>query len=137
MKKLVIAAFGAVSLLSAPAFAQSGSTSTTTSPSGTSGTSVVASQDTVAQMRQKIMHDLQQDGFTNIHVAANSFMVHAENKQGEPVVMILNPDSMFSMTEVGKTASNGNATTEGTNGGNDSLGHAAGSNGSSSESTTK
>ena len=113
MHKLTLVAFGAAALLATPAFAQSA-----TSPSsGTSSSSGATSSDNsgshgqmssqsstsshnTAQMRQKLAQSLRQDGFTDVHVIADSFLVHAKNKQGQPVVMIINPDSVFSVTKV-------------------------------------
>jgi hypothetical protein len=103
MRKSLVAAIAAASLLSVPAFAQTNAaTPSTPAPATRSGSPSTAS---TMQAREKIMHDLQQDGFKNIRVAPESFLIHAENKQGEPVVMIINPDSVFSMTEVATTAS--------------------------------
>jgi hypothetical protein len=106
MQKLMIAALGAVSLLAAPAFAAS-STSSSSDASNKSmpnadsaGTNTGAATGNL-EMRTKISTDLEQQGFKNVHVIADSFLVHAENKQGQPVVMIINPDSVFSMTEMG------------------------------------
>ncbi len=104
MRKSLVAAIAAASLLSVPAFAQSNTATPSASAPTTQSGSTSAAVNTV-QAREKIMHDLQQDGFKNIRVAPESFLIHAENKQGEPVVMIINPDSVFSMTEVATTAS--------------------------------
>ncbi len=87
----------AAALFAVPALAQS--TSTTPAQTTTSPTSAM-------QARQKIETQLQQDGFKNVHVVADSFLVHATNKEGQSVVMIINPDSVFSITDVGKTVNN-------------------------------
>jgi hypothetical protein len=61
-------------------------------------------------LRQKIRAELQQDGFKNIRVSPTSFMVRAKNKEGERVAMIINPDSVFSMTEVSGSGGSKSAT---------------------------
>ena len=87
-------------LLAAPAFAQSSSSPHSSNSTSSSSSSMSASD--ITQLRQKIKHDLEQDGFTNVHVVPDSFLVNAQNKQGQPVVMIINPHSVFSVTQVGK-----------------------------------
>ena len=144
MQKLYLAAIGAAALFAGPAVAQTNSAtntqtnagrmassqSSTTTPgtmssgglssgSTTSGSMNSANGNSTSsantpEMRQKLTQDFEQQGFKNVHVIADSFLVHAVNKQGQPVVMIINPDSVFSMTEVG--ANNGMGTGTGTNG---------------------
>ena len=60
-------------------------------------------------MRQKISSDLEKDGYKNVQVVADSFLVNAENKEGQKVVMIINPNSVLSMTQVGHGKANGNS----------------------------
>lgn len=110
MNKLALAAFGAASLLAVPCFAQSSTASsanTTSSGNTTSGGNTSGSQMSPAQARQQITQNLQKDGFTDVHVIPDSFLVHAQNKEGQPVVMIINPNSVFSVTQVGSGNSNG------------------------------
>ena len=91
------------------AFAQTATTTpqSTTQPS-TSASATAPNGDTM-QVRQKLTQDLQKDGFKNIRIVADSFLVHAVNKQGEPVVMIINPDSVFAMTQVNASSNGQNA----------------------------
>ena len=103
MNKLTLAAAASLLMLAVPAFAQTMSTNganapTSAIPGSTSGT---ATQTPMAQVRERITHELEQNGFTNVRVVPDSFLVHAQNKDGEPMVMIINPDSVFGMTEVG------------------------------------
>ena len=105
MYKITIATIGAAALFAVPVFAQTtnhstdqGNTKSTSSSSASSSQATMSS----AQAQQKIMSDLQNDGFTNIHVIPNSFLVHATNKRNEPVVMIINPDSVFEVTDLPK-----------------------------------
>jgi hypothetical protein len=109
MQKLVIAALGAAALLSVPAFAatpETGTpatgTTTGTSASGSSqaATSAMPSGSETQPLRLKITQDLEKDGFKDVHVVADSFLVHAINKEGQSVVMIINPDSVFSVTRL-------------------------------------
>ncbi len=115
-RNTTLALAAAALLLAAPAFAQSSSSthSSNSSPSSSSSSSMSASD--VAQLRQKIKHDLEQDGFTNVHVVPDSFLVNAQNKQGQPVVMIINPNSVFSVTQVGKMNSGSSGAGTGSSG---------------------
>ncbi|MDJ0387838.1 hypothetical protein QMO56_06905 [Roseomonas sp. E05] len=45
--------------------------------------------------------DLEQAGFTNVRVMPQSFLVRANDKQGRPVMMVINPDSITAVTAVG------------------------------------
>jgi hypothetical protein len=120
MNKLTLVAFAAASILTVPALAQS-SKSASGSPSPAAATTSASSSSTddqasssgtnspmdAKQMRQNITTELEKDGFKNVHVVADSFLVNAENKEGQKVVMIINPDSVFSMTQVGPQTGSG------------------------------
>jgi len=100
--------------LAAPAFAASttSSTSDATDPgqnaansqSSTSGDANAATPgqtDPAANMRmsQKIRDDLAKGGFTDIRIMPESFLVRAKDSQGNPVMMVINPDSVMAVTE--------------------------------------
>jgi sporulation protein YlmC with PRC-barrel domain len=61
-----------------------------------------ASQTTQAKegMRAQIRDMLQKAGFTDIKVVPESFLIHAKDKDGNPVVMNVSPESFTEMTEV-------------------------------------
>jgi TRAP-type C4-dicarboxylate transport system substrate-binding protein len=92
---LVIAA---ATLMVAPAaFAQS------ENPSSTSSSDSGAQQSTMqdpASIRTQIQKNLQTAGFTKIQVMPSSFLVRATDKDGNPVMMVVNPDSITAITEV-------------------------------------
>jgi hypothetical protein len=48
---------------------------------------------------QKLHADLSKAGFTDISVVPSSFIVHAKNSQGNPVMMVISPDSVTAITE--------------------------------------
>ena len=123
MQNLTLAMIGAASLFAVPAFAQSSSKNSTSS-TGNSNTSAsnqqMSSQD-LQKSQQKITQDLKSDGYTNVKVVPDSFLVHATNKHNQPVVMIINPDSVFAVTQLsGKNANSANAS--GTSGQQSGLG---------------
>ena len=95
----ILTATGLALAFALPAAAQStqphsGSASSSGQQSGTSG------QNTV-NIRQHVTQDLQQAGFTNVQVMPESFLVRAKDKQGRPVMMVINPDSVTTITETG------------------------------------
>jgi sporulation protein YlmC with PRC-barrel domain len=61
-----------------------------------------ANQTTHAKegIRAQIRDMLQKSGFTEIQVMPGSFLIHAKDKDGSPVVMNVSPDSFTEMTEV-------------------------------------
>ena len=48
---------------------------------------------------QKLRADLGKAGFTNITIMPSSFLVRAKDSEGNPVMMVINPDSMTAFTE--------------------------------------
>lgn len=110
MKVMLASAF-ALSLLTGAALAQSSSgSSSTTSPPANSGAS--AAQSATAQ---KIKSDLQNAGFKDVNVVAQSFMVQAKTKDGDPVVMTIGPHGMTMLESVQSNGSSGasNSTSNG------------------------
>lgn len=131
MHKSILAALAAAALFAAPAFAQP-STSHNSS-STTNGNASATTPQNLQQVRQKITSDLRSDGYTDIHVIPDSFLVHAKNKQGEPVVMIINPDSVFAVTQVPGQANASSPNGSGSH--NSGLGNSSNSNNSTNPPT--
>jgi hypothetical protein len=59
---------------------------------------------------QKIQHDLQNAGFKDVQIVAESFVVQAKSKEGDPVVMTIGPHGM-SVFEAMNTSNSGSHTT--------------------------
>ena len=51
-------------------------------------------------MQSRVKNNLEQAGFTNVQVMPSSFLVKATDKEGNPVMMVINPDSVTSVTEI-------------------------------------
>ena len=51
------------------------------------------------RLSTKLRDDLTKAGFTDIKIMASSFLVRAKDSQGNPVMMVINPDSMAEVTE--------------------------------------
>jgi hypothetical protein len=67
-----------------------------------------ADKDTVNNegMRQQIVGNLKQSGFTNVKVMPDSFLVQAKDKSGNPMTMLIGPNSI---TEVSAMNDSGGA----------------------------
>jgi len=58
-----------------------------------------------ASPRQQIKANLLQAGFTDVTVVPESFLVQAKDKSGNPVIMMIKPDSVTGIVDMGATAS--------------------------------
>jgi opacity protein-like surface antigen len=107
MKRLLTGAAMLV-LFAAPAFAQS--PSSPSQPGMQSSTTSTSSQTLAAS--QKIKQDLQSAGFTDVKVVAESFVVQAKSRDGEPVLMTIGPRGMSVFEAVNdKQSASGKSTT--------------------------
>jgi hypothetical protein len=99
MRTTLIAAF--IVALGGPAFAQSSSVQPPTS-----GIAAPPNQGGQA-VRDRLVQNLKQSGFQDIRVQPESFLVRAKDKDGDPVMMVINPDSMTEIVgnTVGRSSS--------------------------------
>jgi sporulation protein YlmC with PRC-barrel domain len=72
-------------------------------------------------MRTNLRSMLEKSGYKDIRVAPTSFVVHAKDSDGNPVVMTVSPDSFTEVTDI----NNGGAATTGSTAGNGNNGNAA------------
>ena len=72
-----------------------------------------ATQSTTGQTMQSVPQELQQkltdQGFTDVKVVPDSFLVSAKDKQGYPVTMLIGPNSLtvFTMIQENRKAMGG------------------------------
>lgn len=83
----ILASAAVLALLASPAFAQGSQPSSTTPPASENTTQNPAAA-------QKIKQDLANAGFTDVKVVAESFVVQAKSKDGDPVLMTIGPHGM-------------------------------------------
>ncbi len=118
MKKMLIAASAiAAASIATPALAQSATTSASqpsSQPSSNSKQNLAAAQ--------QIQQDLKNAGFTDVKVVAESFVVQAKSKDGNPVVMTIGPHGMsvFEAMNANTTGSSSSSSSQGTTGSNSS-----------------
>ena len=69
--------------------------------------------DMVAPMniRQQIQSQLTKAGYTDVTVTPSSFYVRAKDKKGNPMAMVIGPDSFTEVTETAPNASAPSGTT--------------------------
>lgn len=109
MKSLVVGT-AMLALLTPSAFAQSRSSASQNGP----GTQENAAGQNLAAA-QKIKQDLQNAGFTDVKVVAESFVVQGKSKDGDPVLMTIGPHGM-SVFEAMNANNSSNSTTGSANG---------------------
>jgi hypothetical protein len=94
MRTLPLAAV--IALVSAgAAFSQGLPNQPAPNPSATQGAQSPSQQP----IRQQIQNDLSQAGYTDIKIMPESFLVRAKDKRGNPVMMLINPDSITTISE--------------------------------------
>ena len=98
MHKLTVATLAASLALSSVAFAQS-------SNSGSPGTGSSGGQQASLATANKIKQDLQNSGFSDVKVVAESFVIQAKTKDGDPVVMTVGPHGMTVFEALGGSTS--------------------------------
>ena len=106
MHSILIPSLAAALALCSPALAQ---TATQNAPAG--GTGPSSEQGNAAEPGSnsynlltidKLTKDLESAGFTDIRVLADSFVVQAKDKNGNPTVMTLSPSGVFAISEITK-----------------------------------
>src|SRR5271155_5614007 len=95
---LLLCQAGAIAQTKTPA-TQPGST-----PSINETQSTMPNASTHGSLRAQVRDMLQKEGFTDVRVVPSSFMVRAKDKDGNPVVMSISPDSFTEVSEVGSPA---------------------------------
>jgi len=109
MRRLIAAA--AAMLLLSPVLAQNASSTPQVEPNGQpaqpNGQTAAAPQTPTAQIAQQIRSNLEKAGFKNIKLMPSSFMVRATDQNNNPVMMVINPDSITEISESQNGSSNG------------------------------
>jgi hypothetical protein len=98
MKKTTLVAAAILTTVSSVALAQAASSN---AGSASSPATAASQQQSQSSIRQQLTDNLQQSGLTNIKVVADSFLVRATDKSGNPVTMFIGPNSETEVTTVG------------------------------------
>jgi len=70
-----------------------------TSPTGSAADQNAPSVVQTPHLSQKLSNDLAKAGFTDITIMPAAFLVRAKDSQGNPVMMVINPDSVTEVME--------------------------------------
>ena len=57
-------------------------------------------------LRQQVRENLAKAGFTDIKIMPTSFLVRAKDQSGNPVMMVMNPDSFTEVTAISPSSAN-------------------------------
>jgi hypothetical protein len=107
--RTVLMAAAATMLLAQPTMAQNPTPGANppVAPKARPGTTQDQSQQSI---RSKIQQNLQAAGFTDIKIMPSSFLVRAKDRDGNPMMMVINPDSVTAITETGAQVAPGATT---------------------------
>src|SRR3954447_13631275 len=102
MRSSALAIIASVAMLSAPVLAQTSGTSGSSQRSdGSTSTSSQAPPDTAVTVdtQQKLKQSLEQNGFKNVLVIPEAYLIHAQAPDGSKIVMEVSPDQMRAVIE--------------------------------------
>jgi hypothetical protein len=113
MKHLTFAGAFALALLGATTANAATMSAASTTKTPAYAAPVVADADAMkaadtlqhTNLRQQIHDQLSKAGYTAINIMPSSFYIQAKDKKGEPVAMVIGPDSFAEVTEVKTAAS--------------------------------
>jgi len=110
MKNLLTTTAIAVSLIAGGAFAANAAGTPATTDAKTPSYAAPVIDDANAMkgadeiqhtsLRQQLMNQLQKAGYTQVTVTPSSFYVQAKDKKGDPVAMVIGPDSFAEVTDI-------------------------------------
>ncbi|ACA20007.1 PRC-barrel domain protein [Methylobacterium sp. 4-46] len=101
--------------LAGPALAQGNGAQTQTSPSAAQAGQPGSQQHASLVTANKIRQDLQNAGFSDVKVVAESFVIQAKSKDGDPVLMTVGPHGMSIFETLGSNDLKGADKTGSTN----------------------
>jgi len=83
--------------------------------SQTSNQTAANASGSMANMQKMMRSNLEKAGFTDVKVMPQSFLVRAKDPQGNPVMMVINPDSFEAVTTIAPNKGNAAAANQNTN----------------------
>ena len=86
-------------LLLSCGFAGTAVAASTAAPAGSGADENAPSVVQTPHLSQKLSKDLAKAGFTDITIMPAAFLVRAKDSQGNPVMMVINPDSVTEVME--------------------------------------
>ena len=108
MEPALLAATAASALLLCQPVAMAQTNSPNQAPSANAKGTAAQNVQNKQALRTQVRDMLQKAGFTDIQVMTGSLLIRAKDKDGNPVVMNVSPDSLSEVTEVGGAGGNSN-----------------------------
>ncbi len=110
MKPLIYSAAIASAVLAGGLTANAASTATTNPSTPPYAAPVIADADAMkgadelhrTNIQQQLQDQLAKAGYTDVKIAPSSFFIRAKDKKGDPVAMVVGPDSFTEVTEIAK-----------------------------------
>jgi hypothetical protein len=107
MKQIATAAAAAFALIAGAAAANAAETANT-QKTPSYAAPVVADANAMksademqhTNLRQQLQDQLQKAGYTQVKITPSSFFVQAKDKKGDPVAMVIGPDSFAEVTDI-------------------------------------
>ena len=101
MRSPALPIIASVVMLAAPALAQTSSMSGSSQRDGNSTSSSQLPPDTTVTVdtQQKLKQSLEQNGFKNVLVVPEAYVIHAQAPDGTKIVMEVSPDQMHAVIE--------------------------------------
>ncbi|HEY5204400.1 MAG TPA: hypothetical protein VIJ63_07360 [Roseiarcus sp.] len=119
-------------------FAGSAVAATATTPTGsTNSQATTPNTQPPAHVSQRLRDDLTKAGFKDITIMPSSFLVRAKDSQGNPMMMVINPDSLTEVSEQSAPAVSGAMNGKATGSAANATGSASNPTASASNATAK
>jgi hypothetical protein len=101
MRSPALPIIASVVMLAVPALAKTSNLGGSRQRDGTTASSSQPPPDTTVTVdtQQKLKQSLEQNGFKNVLVVPEAFVVHAQAPDGTKIVMEVNPDQMHAVIE--------------------------------------
>ena len=119
MRQIVLTGAVWLAMASPAAFAQTAAPNGAV-PNGNAGSAEPSDHGRTGDIRQQLLTNLRDAGFTDVRVMPDSFLVQAKDRSGNPVTMFINPTSMAVITQESEhsvTTATGNASATRSDGG--------------------
>jgi hypothetical protein len=99
MRFLAFSILASLALLATPAIAQTSGSMGSSSQPGDASSRVPPDTAVTVDTQQKLKQSLEQNGFKNVVVVPEAYVIHAQARDGSRIVMEVSPDQMRAIVE--------------------------------------
>lgn len=113
MRNILLTTASALLLISGAVAAEAAQTPAVDAGPVVQNSDAMEAADTLAPMniRQQIQSQLTKAGYTDVTIMPSAFYVRAKDKKGNPMEMVIGPDSFTEVTEMAPKAATSSGTT--------------------------